>query len=214
LALVHLAEGWEISAPVKRNAGYAPFKRFIDVTLVLLTSPLWILLASVIWIAIKLDSPGPAIYSQERVGLNDSGFTLRKFRTMVEDAEVDGPQFAAVGDERLTRVGRVLRRFRVDEVPQLWNVITGDLSLVGPRPERPVFVEQFQQNIPFYRYRHKVRPGVTGWAQVNYGYADDEADTIEKLTYDLYYVKSMSIWLDLDILGKSIWTVLSGFGAQ
>ena len=107
-----------------------------------------------------------------------------------------------------------MRRFRADELPQLFNVLKGDLSLVGPRPEQPEFVDGFIRTIPFYAYRHLIRPGVTGWAQVNYGYADDEVDTVEKLTYDLYYVKHMSLWLDLDVLGKSIWTVLSGFGAQ
>ena len=96
----------------------------------------------------------------------------------------------------------------------MWNVLIGDLSLVGPRPEQPEFVEAFTESIPFYAYRHLIRPGVTGWAQVNYGYADDEADTVEKLTYDLYYLKHMSLWLDLQVFGKSIWTVLSGFGAQ
>jgi lipopolysaccharide/colanic/teichoic acid biosynthesis glycosyltransferase len=108
----------------------------------------------------------------------------------------------------------VLRKVRLDELPQLWNVLKGDLSLVGPRPEQPEFVAQFARSIPFYEHRHLIRPGLTGWAQVNYGYADDEADTIEKLTFDLYYVKHMSPWLDLNILGRSIWTVLSGFGAQ
>ena len=102
----------------------------------------------------------------------------------------------------------------MDELPQLWNVLKGDLSLVGPRPEQPVFVEQFSASIPFYDHRHLIRPGLTGWAQVNYGYADDEADTIEKLTFDLYYVKHMSPWVDLNVLGRSIWTVISGFGAQ
>jgi lipopolysaccharide/colanic/teichoic acid biosynthesis glycosyltransferase len=114
----------------------------------------------------------------------------------------------------MTRVGRLLRRFRIDEIPQLWNVLKGDLSLVGPRPERPVFTRRFELTIPFYRYRHLVRPGLTGWAQVNFGYADDEAQTVEKLTYDLYYIKHMSPWLDLQIMGKSLWTVLSGFGAK
>jgi len=102
----------------------------------------------------------------------------------------------------------------VDELPQLFNVLKGDLSLVGPRPEQPEFVDAFVETIPFYAYRHLIRPGVTGWAQVNYGYAENEADTVEKLTYDLYYVKHMSLWLDLDVLGRSVWTVLSGFGAQ
>ncbi len=213
LPIVHLAEGWELTAPVARNE-YAPFKRGVDILLTVATAPLWIPLGALIWLAVKLDSRGPAIYRQERVGRDGEHFTLMKFRTMVLDAERDGPRFASRGDARMTRVGRWLRRFRVDELPQLWNVLRGDLSLVGPRPERPIFTEQFEQSIPFYGYRHLIRPGVTGWAQVNYGYADGEADTVDKLTYDLYYVKHMSPWLDLHILGKSIWTVLSGFGAQ
>ena len=213
LPMVHLAEGWELSAPVSRNE-YAPFKRFFDIVLTVITAPIWGLMGGLITLAVRLDSKGPAIYRQRRVGRDGELFTLHKFRTMVVDAEPDGPQFAAVGDDRLTRVGRVLRRFRIDEIPQLLNVLKGDLSLVGPRPERPEFTETFEQSIPFYAYRTIVRPGVTGWAQVNYGYADDEADTIEKLTYDLYYVKHMSPWLDLQVLGRSVWTVLSGFGAQ
>ncbi len=213
LPIVHLAEGWELTAPVSRNE-YAAFKRGFDVVATLVTAPLWLLLGAFIYVAIRLDSRGPAFYRQVRVGRDGQLFTLVKFRTMIVDAEPNGPQFTSVGDDRLTRVGRWLRRFRIDEIPQLWNVLRGDLSLVGPRPERPAFVDQFEDAIPFYGYRHLIRPGVTGWAQVNYGYADDEADTIEKLTFDLYYVKHMSPWLDLHILGKSIWTVLSGFGAQ
>ena len=213
LPMVHLVEGWELSRPVSRNE-YSIFKRAIDIILVIATLPLWTLLATVIWAAVKLDSRGPAIYTQTRVRKDNATFTLFKFRTMVLDAERGGPRFALINDDRLTRAGRVLRRFRLDEIPQLWNVLRGDLSLVGPRPERPEFTEHFEQSIPFYGYRHLVRPGVTGWAQVNYGYADDEADTVEKLTYDLFYVKHMSPWLDAQILGRSIWTVLSGFGAQ
>ena len=113
-----------------------------------------------------------------------------------------------------TGSGRVLRKTRMDEVPQLWNVLKGDLSLVGPRPERPIFVDEFSRTIPYYADRLLIRPGVTGWAQVNYGYADDEAETIEKLTYDLYYVKHSSLWFDVQILGKSVWTVFTGFGAR
>ena len=213
LPMVHLAEGWELSAPVSRNE-YAGFKRAIDIVLVLLTSPLWLLLAASIWVAVRLDSKGPAIYRQERMGRDGQPFTLYKFRTMVLDAEASGPQFATHNDSRLTNMGRFLRRFRIDEVPQLLNVVKGDVSLVGPRPERPVFTEQFERSIPFYSYRHLVRPGVTGWAQVNFGYADNERETVEKLTYDLYYVKHMSPWLDISILGRSMWTVMSGFGAK
>ncbi len=214
MAMVHLAEGWEISQPASRNADYALIKRGADFLAVVATSPLWLAMGAFIWAAIRLDSSGPAIFRQERVGRNGELFTLYKFRTMVEDAENLGPQFTSEQDERLTRVGKWLRRFRVDEIPQLWNVVKGDLSLVGPRPEQKEFVERFSQAIPFYGYRHLIRPGVTGWSQVNYGYADDLADTVEKLTYDLYYLKHMSPWLDLRIMGQSVWTVLSGFGHQ
>ncbi len=213
LPMVHLAEGWELSAPVSRNE-YAAVKRVIDIVLVLVTAPLWLLLAGSIWVAVRMDSSGPVIYKQERMGKAGEEFMLYKFRTMVVNAEKNGPQFATANDSRLTNMGRFLRRFRIDEIPQLVNVVKGDLSLVGPRPERPVFTEQFESSIPFYNYRHLVRPGVTGWAQVNFGYADNERETVEKLTYDLYYVKHMSPWLDVSILGRSMWTVLSGFGAK
>jgi lipopolysaccharide/colanic/teichoic acid biosynthesis glycosyltransferase len=214
LALAHLSEGWEVSAPLQRVSWYSPAKRVAETVLVVVFSPVAILLGLVVWALIRIDSKGAAIFKQERVGRHGDLFTLYKFRTMVAGADDDGPKFAVVDDDRLTRVGRFLRRFRADELPQLLNVIRGDLSLVGPRPEQPEFVDGFVRTIPFYAYRHLIRPGVTGWAQVNYGYADDEADTVEKLTYDLYYVKHMSLWLDLNVLGKSIWTVLSGFGAR
>ena len=163
---------------------------------------------------VKIDSPGPAIYRQRRVGRNGAEFTLYKFRTMSTDAERDGPRFTSQDDPRITRTGRFLRKSRLDEVPQLWNVLRGELAIVGPRPERPVFVDQFSRTIPFYASRQLIRPGVTGWAQVHYGYADGEADTVEKLTYDLYYVKHSSLWMDVHVLGMSIWTVLTGTGAR
>lgn len=213
IPMAHLAEGWELSRPVRAN-GYGPLERVIDVVLVIITAPLWTVIGGGIAIAVRFGSAGPVVYRQEREGRRGDRFTLYKFRTMVEDAEVDGPKFAMEHDPRLTSVGRWLRKTRMDEVPQLWNVLKGDLALVGPRPERPVFVAEFSRTIPFYASRHLVRPGVTGWAQVNYGYADDEADTTEKLTYDLYYVKNMSLGLDIQILGRSIWTVLTGFGAR
>ncbi|RLE20743.1 MAG: hypothetical protein DRJ50_10255 [Actinobacteria bacterium] len=213
IPMVHLAEGWELSQPVRLN-GYEPLKRTIDIVLTVVTFPIWFVLAILIAIAVRIDSPGPVIYRQERVGKDGDRFTLYKFRTMVKDAEIDGPKFATEDDPRLTRTGRLLRKTRMDELPQLWNVIKGNLSLVGPRPERPVFVAEYIRAIPFYNNRSFVRPGVTGWAQVNYGYADDEADAIEKLTYDLYYVKHMALGLDFQILGKSVWTVLTGFGAR
>lgn len=211
--IVHISHGWELSTPVARN-DYDPLKRILDVVAVVLTTPLWLPLGLLIWLVIRLDSPGAPIYHQTRIGRHGRRFRLLKFRTMIDNAEEDGPQFAAPGDPRLTRVGRVLRRFRLDELPQLINVLVGHLSLVGPRPERPYFAEQFSTAIPLFSYRNLVRPGVTGWAQVNHGYADDVAGALEKLAFDLYYVKHMSIWLDLEILRKSVWTVLSGFGAR
>jgi lipopolysaccharide/colanic/teichoic acid biosynthesis glycosyltransferase len=165
-------------------------------------------------VVVKLASPGPALFVQDRVGQRGRQFRLVKLRTMRPDAEQHGPRFAAADDERIFPAGAVMRRFRIDEIPQLWNVLKGDLSLVGPRPEQVPFARRFASTIPFYDHRHLIRPGVTGWAQVNYGYADGEADTIEKLTYDLYYVKHMSPWLDLQILTNSLGIVLTGKGAR
>jgi lipopolysaccharide/colanic/teichoic acid biosynthesis glycosyltransferase len=214
LAIVHLAEGWELQTPMRATQGFQAAKRVVDVALTVMAAPFALLLGLLIWTAVRLDSKGAAIFRQTRTGRGGRRFTLYKFRTMVDGADAEGAQFAQISDPRLTRVGKFLRKVRMDELPQLWNVLKGDLSLVGPRPEQPEFVRQFASSIPFYEHRHLIRPGLTGWAQVNYGYADDEADTIEKLTYDLYYVKHMSPWLDINIFGRSIWTVLSGFGAQ
>jgi len=214
MPIVHLADGWELESPFQDGGLYAPFKRLFDIVLTLLVAPLVLVMAALTWLVIRLDSKGPAIFKQPRVGLRGRTFMIYKFRTMKNGASVGEPSFASPDDPRLTRVGRWLRKTRLDELPQLWNVLKGDLSLVGPRPEQVEFVRQFSERIPFYAQRHQVRPGVTGWAQVNYGYADDEADTVDKLTFDLYYVKNMSLWLDLHVLGKSFWTVLSGFGAQ
>jgi lipopolysaccharide/colanic/teichoic acid biosynthesis glycosyltransferase len=163
---------------------------------------------------VKLADPGRSIFVQERVGLNGHVFTMYKFRTMYSDAEEQGPAFAREDDPRFIKGGWFLRKSRLDEIPQLWNVLKGDMTLVGPRAEQVPFVERFRKAIPFYDHRHMVRPGITGWAQVNYGYADDQADTMEKLTYDLYYIKHMSPILDLRIFWKSVWTILTGFGAR
>jgi lipopolysaccharide/colanic/teichoic acid biosynthesis glycosyltransferase len=214
LPVVHMSEGWELSAPVERRAPWLFGKRIVDVTLVILTAPIWLLVWLVGALVVKASSPGPALFVQERVGLRGKPFRLVKLRTMRADAERHGPRFAAASDDRIFPAGAVMRRFRVDEVPQLWNVLKGDLSLVGPRPEQVPFARGFSGSIPFYDHRHLVRPGVTGWAQVNYGYADGEADTIEKLTYDLYYVKHLSPWLDLQILTRSLGTIASGRGAR
>lgn len=212
--LIHLTEGWEISAPLLEVAHWLPGKRFVDLLLTVVTAPAWVTLGVLVAGYVKLVDPGPVIFKQRRVGLNGGLFTMYKFRTMYVDAEVDGARFAMYDDPRLIRGGSFLRRSRLDEIPQLWNVLMGDMTIVGPRAEQVPFVSEFRQRIPFYDHRHMVRPGITGWAQVNYGYADDQAETIEKLTYDLYYIKHMSPVMDLRIFWKSIWTVLTGAGAR
>ncbi len=212
--IVHLAEGWEMAPAVDRSSIYEPFKRLIDTVLVVLSLPFVLLIGVPTALLIKATSPGPVVFRQERVGLHGRPFTLYKFRTMREDAEVGGPQFADDSDDRITPVGAVLRKFRVDELPQLWNVLRGELSVVGPRPEQVEFARRFATEIPFYDERHLVRPGITGWAQVNQGYAATTEETMEKLRYDLFYVKHMGFWLDIRILGKTIWTVAAGDGAK
>lgn len=214
MPIVALAEGWELSTPVIRTAPYLPGKRIFDILVVLVTAPITLLLSGLTAAVIRLGSPGPVIFRQVRVGRGGRHFTQYKFRSMWHDPDQRGASFTSRDDDRVVPVARTLRRFRLDELPQLWNVLKGDLSLVGPRPEQAEFVERFDGTIPFYSQRHLIRPGITGWAQVNHGYADGEAGTIDKLTYDLYYIKHMSPWLDLEILGRSFWTVLSGFGAR
>ena len=212
--LVHVAEGWEISAPLLEVARWLPGKRVFDILFTLATVPIWVPLGLIVAAYVKLADPGFSIFRQRRVGLDGRVFTMYKFRTMVLGSERKGPQFAIEGDPRLIRGGGFLRKMRLDEIPQLWNVLLGEMSLVGPRAEQVPFVRSFRDQIPFYDHRHLVRPGITGWAQVNYHYADDEADTIEKLTYDLYYIKHMSPAMDLRIFWQSIWTVLTGAGAR
>jgi exopolysaccharide biosynthesis polyprenyl glycosylphosphotransferase len=166
-------------------------------------------------LAIKLESRGPVFYRQERVGANGKTFKVTKFRSMRTDAEKDGkPVWAAAQDSRVTRIGAIIRRTRIDELPQLFNVLKGEMSLVGPRPERPYFVEQLKQEIPYYSVRHSIKPGVTGWAQVKYQYGSTVEDSAEKLQYDLYYVKNHSLFLDFVVLFETVGVVLTGKGAR
>jgi sugar transferase (PEP-CTERM system associated) len=199
------------------NQGFlrTTIKRLFDIVcalgLLLLASPVMLIAA----VAIRLESPGPFLYRQERVGLEGKPFNVVKFRSMRSDAEKDGvPRWATAGDCRVTRVGKVIRKMRIDELPQLLSVLFGQMSLVGPRPERPYFVDKLKQDIPFYAVRHSVKPGVTGWAQVKYQYGSSQEDTINKLQYDLYYVKNHSLFLDLVILFETVGVVLTGKGAQ
>lgn len=211
-----LHAGWLIFGNGFAQGAYRDVaKRMFDVVAssILLTLASPVLLVSAACIA--LESRGGVFYRQERVGQNGDTFAVLKFRSMRVDAERDGmPQWAAAKDDRVTRVGSFIRRFRIDEFPQLLNVLGGHMSLVGPRPERPFFVEQLTQKIPFYAVRHSVKPGVTGWAQVRYQYGATVADAQEKLQYDLYYVKNHSLFLDLVVLFETIGVVVSGKGAR
>lgn len=188
------------------------FKRLFDIIaavgISILASPLMLFA----YVAIKLDSPGPVIFSQTRTGKDDQTFTIFKFRSMRLDAEKDGAQWAKKNDDRVTRLGKFLRKTRIDELPQLYNVFVGDMSFIGPRPERPEFNEQLEKQIPYYSMRHLVRPGLSGWAQVNYPYGASVEDATEKLQYELFYIKNYSIWLDLKIALKTIQVVLFGKG--
>ena len=190
-------------------------KRVFDIVfatgLIFLTLPIMLVTA----ILIRMESCGPIIYRQERVGLRGRLFNVIKFRSMCTDAEKDGqPRWAAAGDSRVTRVGRVIRKLRIDELPQLFTVLFGQMSLVGPRPERAYFVDRLTQEIPFYAVRQNVKPGVTGWAQVRYHYGATMKDSAEKLQYDLYYVKNHTLFLDLIVLFETVGVVLTGRGAQ
>lgn len=210
--LTHLSE--EILDFLSGRRAYRRVKRILDIALVLLSLPIALPLSLLLAVLIKLDSPGPVLYWQERVGERGKPFRMVKFRSMRIDAEKDGPKFASTIDPRVTRVGRVIRRFRLDEIPQLWNVLKGEMSFIGPRPEQVAFARAFEKELPFYSWRHLVKPGITGWAQVQDGYAAGIDDTRRKLEYDLYYVKHLSFWLDLSILIRTVGTVLTGNGAR
>lgn len=188
--------------------GFEIFKRALDVTAAVMLGLVALLISPFIFIAIKFDSEGAVLFQQKRTGKGGQEFNLIKFRTMKQDAESKGAQWAAKNDSRITRVGGFMRKTRIDELPQLWNVLRGEMSLVGPRPERPEFVEKLVQDLPFYGARHLVKPGLTGWAQINFGYGASVDDTMEKLQHDLYYIKNRCVWLELSILLKTLGTVL------
>ncbi|MEY3201481.1 MAG: hypothetical protein RIR70_1031 [Pseudomonadota bacterium] len=202
-------EGFRMSAA--RVVGKRVFDVIAALVLGLATAPLMLLTA----LAIVIDSKGPVFYAQERVGQGGRLFRVIKFRSMRTDAERDGtPRWAARQDPRITRVGRFIRRFRIDELPQLWNVLVGQMSLIGPRPERAFFVESLSREIPFYTLRHTIKPGLTGWAQVRYHYGDSLEDAAQKHQYDLYYLKHGSLVLDVAILWATVRVVMKGQGAH
>lgn len=209
--------GWMLFNTTETSQLSKSTKRALDITAsVALLMLAWPVMVATI-VAIKLEDGwrAPAFYRQRRVGQGGAVFELVKFRSMGVDAEADGkPRFASAEDARITRVGRIIRKTRIDELPQLFNVLRGDMSLVGPRPERPEFVEELECSIPFYRERHRLKPGITGWAQLLYPYGASTNDMIEKLQYDLYYLKNRTLVLDLIILLQTVEVVLFGKGAR
>ena len=210
--LQHLGDRWLPPTFWASNAiplFYDVLKRASDILFALLVSILTLPLLLIAALLVRLTSLGSAFYRQVRTGMHGRPFTIYKLRTMVNDAEAGGVQWAEKNDTRITPLGKFLRATRIDELPQLWNVLRGDMSLVGPRPERPEFVEQLEKEIPFYRARFAVRPGITGWAQVKHRYVNSVEDTKTKLEYDLFYIKNRSLWLDLVILGKTAKTVVT-----
>jgi len=215
IAVENLRPSWLIfSEGFRKRRSQEAAKRGLDIgvsaTAMLVTLPLTLLVA----LMVKLTSHGSVFYHQQRVGQHGRVFTVHKFRSMAENAEAEtGPVWATANDSRVTPIGRFLRRTRLDELPQLWNVLAGDMSLVGPRPERPEFVQQLTSQIPFYGQRHILRPGLTGWAQVRYTYGASVEDALEKLQYDLFYIKHAAIAFDLFIIFATIKTVLLSKGA-
>lgn len=202
------SEGFDVS--VFKRIFKRAFDLFFSTLFVLLTLPVMLLAA----IAIKLDSKGPVFYSQERVGRGGKTFSIRKFRSMRTDAEAGGAVWAKKNDDRVTRVGKFIRKTRIDEIPQILNVLNGDMSFVGPRPERPVFVKELEEQVPYYKERHRIKPGITGWAQINYPYGATVKDSCEKHTFDLYYMKNIGLFLDMVILMQTVRVVLFGEGAR
>ena len=196
------------------SQAYLTAKRLLESSLILASSPVTVPFIIIVAIAVKLESKGPAFFVQRRVGKGGREFSMYKIRSMRTDSEANGAQFAGENDPRITRIGKFIRKMRIDELPQFLNILKGDMALIGPRPEQATFVQEFEKVIPLYSFRHIVRPGITGWAQVTHGYAADEDETREKLAHDFYYVKNLSIWLDLDIVFKTIKTMLTGFGAR
>lgn len=212
-----LSPSWLVFSDGFVNSGLRPIvKRSFDVfaSVLLLSVSWWVMLLTMLAIYLESGFGAPVFYRQRRVGYRNKPFDVIKFRSMRIDAEKNGAQWAKETDDRVTRVGRVIRKYRIDELPQLFNVFKGDMSFVGPRPERPEFVKGFEERIPYYKERHRVKPGITGWAQLCYPYGANEFDTRQKLQYDLYYVKNYSLFLDLTIMMSTVEVVLWGKGAR
>jgi sugar transferase (PEP-CTERM system associated) len=214
--LESLNPSWVVLGDGFRQGIVADFiKRLFDLVVGIALLPITLPIVLVAALAIYLEDGFPVLYRQKRVGRGGCVFTLYKLRSMRVDAECGGtPHWASPNDDRMTRVGRFIRKWRIDELPQILNVLRGEMSFVGPRPERPYFVDQLTRQIPYYALRHGAKPGITGWAQVRYQYGASVDDAIEKLQYDLYYVKNRSLFLDLAVMMATVEVVLWGRGAR
>jgi lipopolysaccharide/colanic/teichoic acid biosynthesis glycosyltransferase len=213
----HLSEN--IYGSLMPNLGYLGVKRLFDTLLVILVAPIIIPLFAVVALLVRIDSPGPAIFAQKRVGYRGETFTVYKFRTMrvsppPADETARSASMTRDNDERITRLGQFLRRTRIDELPQVINILRGEMSWIGPRPEAVDLAEWYEREVPFYAYRHVVRPGITGWAQVNQGHVTEVREIQEKLEYDFFYIANFSYWVDALIIARSLLVVLNGFGAR
>lgn len=204
IPLDELEEGWFLENITNYHRFFEYFKRIYDLTFSIIIGAVALPIAILIALLVKIISGGPVIYKQSRVGKNEKEFTIYKFRTMRLDAESTGAVWASVNDQRATFIGKILRQTHLDEIPQLYNILKGDLSFVGPRPERPEFIKELKKEIPYYEIRHLIKPGFTGWAQINYRYGASVEDAREKLQYDFYYIKNRSPFLDLTIMIKTI----------
>jgi exopolysaccharide biosynthesis polyprenyl glycosylphosphotransferase len=208
--LLHLPGHWFLNSQIFNeisNQSLLRAKRIFDITISILLAPIAIILILLSCIIIKLSSPGKVIYSQTRVGQNGNEFLVYKLRSMVEDSEKDGAQWTTTNDPRITPFGKFIRATRIDELPQLWNIFKGEMSLIGPRPERPEFANNLKEEIPYYDLRHSVKPGLTGWAQVNEPLATP-TDSLQKLEFDLFYIRHLSFWLEISIILKTIRVIL------
>lgn len=210
----HKSNGQVQVTPVGLSHSQLTLKRALDLVIIFLASPILVSISIITAILIKLDSKGSVFFTQERVGQKGKPFTMYKFRSMTVDSEKNGSKFAKEDDHRVTKIGKFIRKYRIDEIPQFFNVLKGEMSVIGPRPEQATFVELFNEEIYQYDLRHSVKPGITGLAQVHQGYASTRKGTEMKLSYDLFYIENYSLGLDLLIIWRTIKTICTGFGAR
>ncbi len=213
ISIEHLNDSW-VEATFYIDPFYLRIKRILDLVITILLAPIILLLGLIISLAILVTMGRPILFWQERAGLDDKIFRMVKFRTMVKGAEQMGAASTEVNDNRVTKVGTLLRKLRLDELPQFYNVLRGEMSVIGPRPEHALLADDFAKQIPLFQIRHWLRPGITGWAQVIHGYATNQDEMMEKIRLDLFYLKNLSLWLDLIIIFRTVLTILTGFGSR